>query len=131
MDQSIIAKRVSSVVTTGLGQVTPKRPQSATENQEDFRALLQQKISEDSKLTFSKHAANRVVERNVEISDDTINKLSEGVRLAQEKGLNDTLILVDSAAYIVNAKNGTVITTVPSEELKNNVFTNIDGTVIM
>lgn len=132
MDNSMLTKRISSVVTTGLGQIGIKQTQDgASQSHEIFRELLQQKISENSDLTFSKHAASRVLERNVEISDDSITRLSDGVKLAQEKGLNDTLILVDSTAYIVNAKSGTVITTVQNEEIKNNVFTNIEGTVIM
>ncbi|MFT3951829.1 MAG: hypothetical protein QM689_07810 [Oscillospiraceae bacterium] len=47
------------------------------------------------------------------------------------KGLDETLILVDSAAYVVSVKNGTVITSVGQDELKGNCFTNIDGTVII
>ena len=51
--------------------------------------------------------------------------------IASEKGLDDTLILVDKSAYIVSVKNNTVITTVSNEELVGNCFTNIEGTVIV
>ena len=51
--------------------------------------------------------------------------------MAREKGLNDTLILMDGSAFIVSAQNGTVITAMPSQELSGRVFTNIDGTVIL
>ena len=74
---------------------------------------------------------NRVIQRNIDLSDENLSRLNEGIRLAGEKGLDDTLILIDSAAYIVSVKNNMVITTVANEELQGNVFTNIDGTVVI
>lgn len=74
---------------------------------------------------------NRVMERNIDLSDENIERLNEGVKLAGEKGLDDTLILLDNAAFIVSVKNNTVITTVNKEEMTGNVFTNIDGTVVI
>lgn len=133
MDNSMLTKRISAAVT-GMQHVSSKPvtlPQKQQEIKQNFKNVLQQKIAENTDLTFSKHAVNRVMERNVEISPNSMMRLSEGVRLAQEKGLNDTLILVDTTAYIVNAKNGTVITTVNNDDLKGNVFTNIDGTVVV
>ena len=40
------------------------------------------------------------------------------------------MVLVDDMAFIVNVKSRTVVTAVKDEELKENVFTNIDGAVI-
>ena len=96
-----------------------------------FAEVLSNQIALNSNIEFSKHAINRVVERNIDISTSTIDRLNEGVRLAEEKGLNNTLILVDSTAFVVNVQNNKVITTVNQESLKGNVFTNIDGTVII
>ena len=67
----------------------------------------------------------------IEISRTGMERLEEGLRMAREKGLNDTLILMDGSAFIVSAQNGTVITAMPSQELNGRVFTNIDGTVIL
>ena len=96
-----------------------------------FAEVLSNQISQNSNIEFSRHAINRVVERNIDISTNTIDRLNEGVKLAEEKGLNNTLILVDSTAFVVNVQNNKVITTVNQESLKGNVFTNIDGTVII
>ena len=74
---------------------------------------------------------NRVMERNIDLSDENIERLNEGVKLAGEKGLDDTLILLDNAAFIVSVRNNTVITTVSRDEMTGNVFTNIDGTVVI
>ena len=133
MEQTMLTKRISAAVS-GMAQVgaRPIPQEQKTKSETDsFQKILQQKISANTDLTFSKHAVSRVMERNVDVSENSMLRLNEGVRLAQEKGLNDTLIMVDSTAYIVNAKNGTVITTINNEDLKGNVFTNIDGTVIM
>jgi flagellar operon protein len=57
--------------------------------------------------------------------------LNYGVQLATQKGLNEPLILVDRTAFVVNVSNNKVITTVNEDSLKGNVFTNIDGAVIV
>jgi flagellar operon protein len=50
---------------------------------------------------------------------------------ASKKGIQDSLILVDSLAFIVNVPNRTVVTAMDqTETTDNNVFTNIDGAVI-
>ena len=74
---------------------------------------------------------NRLMDRNIDLSDECLERLNEGVKLAGEKGLDDALILLDNAAFIVSARNNTVITAVSKSEMTGNVFTNIDGTVII
>ena len=58
-------------------------------------------------------------------------RLNDGIEIAAEKGSNETLVLVDKTAFVVSVKNRTVITTMSQEDLKGNIFTNIDSTVIM
>lgn len=95
-----------------------------------FRALLQEKLETGSNAAFTKHAVNRVMERKIDVSEQNLARLDEGLKLAQEKGLNEALILIDNNAYIVNAAQNRVIT-VDGEAQKGSVFTNIDGTVIV
>lgn len=95
-----------------------------------FQEILRQRMAESS-LSFSKHAVNRVVERNIQLNQTSMDRLHQGVRLAEEKGLQEPLILVGNTAFIVSVKNNTVITTVEPDELQGSVFTNIDGTVII
>jgi flagellar operon protein len=92
---------------------------------------LEAQLQQTSNVSFSKHAVNRAIQRNLDLSEDNIARLNEGVRLAKEKKLEDPLILVDRTAFLVNIRHHKVITTVDAEELKGNVFTNIDGTVII
>ena len=82
-------------------------------------------------LKFSKHASTRLQDRNIELSDSQIDRLSAGMQKANEKGINESLVLMDQMAFIVNVKNNTVITALNEQEIKENVFTNIDGAVIV
>lgn len=123
--------RFQAPIVTGFPQVkqnTNKNPQKL--EGKSFEEILGTQLNAKPSVEFTKHAASRVTQRNIDISPENIERLNEGVKLAEEKGLNDTLILVDKTAFIVNVKNNKVITTVNGEDLKGNVFTNIDGTVI-
>ena len=81
-------------------------------------------------LKFSKHAANRLHDRSIELTQDQMLRLNQGAKEASEKGIKDSLILIDQLAFIVNVPNNTVVTAMDQTETKNNVFTNIDGAVI-
>ncbi len=79
---------------------------------------------------FSKHAENRLSERNIELSDKVMGRLAAGMQAAGQKGINESLVMVDQLAFIVNVKNQTVITALDGNDPNGNVFTNIDGAVI-
>ena len=129
MDDLLIQRRMRMPVVTGVPTspeaVRSSQPQTGT----SFRDVLEQEAQKTTELSFSRHAAGRVAERGIEISRTGMERLEEGLRMAREKGLNDTLILMDGSAFIVSAQNGTVITAMPSQELNGRVFTNIDGTL--
>lgn len=101
-----------------------------------FQDILNQKKSEETAsdykdLKFSKHAAGRLVDRNIELTASQVERLSDGTRKAEQKGIKDSLVIVDQLAFIVNVPNNTVITAMDSSEAAQNIFTNIDGAVIM
>ncbi len=81
-----------------------------------------------SELVFSKHANERLQSRNIDLSESQLERLETGTRKAEQKGIKESLIMVDNLAFIVNVKNNTVITAVNNNEDK--VFSNIDGAVI-
>ena len=122
-------RKISSPIITGVPRTgTEKLDISLGSN--SFESVLKSQL-ESSGLNFSKHAVNRVMERNIDVSDNKMERLNAGVKIAREKGLDDTLILVGNSAYVVSIKNNTVITTVSDDDLKGNCFTNIEGTVIV
>ncbi|NLL07232.1 MAG: flagellar biosynthesis protein [Clostridiaceae bacterium] len=97
--------------------------------QNSFDDILKQKINETSDVKFSKHAQMRLETRNIKITDIQKQKISNALDKAEKKGVKDSLVMMDDIALVVNVKNRTVITAVNSNELKENVFTNIDGAV--
>ena len=94
-----------------------------------FKDILSQKSTGDVK--FSKHAVSRLNTRNIELTDDQMTRLNEGAAKASLKGIKESLVLVDSLAFIVNIPSNTVITAMDKGETNDNIFTNIDGAVIM
>lgn len=85
----------------------------------------------DEGLRFSKHATNRLADRSIILSDNQLGRLTEGARKAGEKGIKESLVMVDQLAFIVNVPNQTVITAMDQTQANENIFTNIDGAVIM
>lgn len=98
-----------------------------------FQGILQEKFQTqtDTSLKFSKHANERLSTRNINLTDEQMERLESGTRKAEEKGINESLVLVDQLAFIVNIRNNTVITAMEQGETTDNIFTNIDGAVII
>ena len=94
-----------------------------------FEEILQKQ--QTGEIKFSKHAANRLNDRNIELTSEQLERLSDGTRKAGEKGIRESLVLVDELAFIVNTGSNTVITAMDPAETKENIFTNIDGAVII
>lgn len=80
-------------------------------------------------LQFSKHANMRLNSRDINLTNDQMQRVEKGVLKAQEKGIRDSLVMVDDVALLVNVKSKTVITAIGSGG--ENVFTNIDGAVFV
>lgn len=97
----------------------------------DFKTLLQQQLQTKSEVTFSKHAMQRVADRQIDVSANMMQKLNDAVCKAKAKGVKDALVLNGDSMFIVNTMSNTVITALKGSEMKDNVFTNIDGTVII
>ena len=71
----------------------------------------------------------RLNDRNVSLSSEQIKRVESGINKASQKGINDSLVLVDDIALVVNVKNKVVITAMDSKN--DGIFTNIDGAVIV
>ena len=128
-------KHFSPIVTgtpgAGQGLYPPSTSTQTNDPSVSFADVLKNTIEKNSEVNFSNHAIKRAVDHNMDITDDELNRLNEGVRLASEKNLDDTLILVGEKAFVVSVKNNIVITTVNNNSIQGNVFTNINGAVIV
>jgi len=81
-------------------------------------------------VSFSNHAMQRVQRRGIDISPQTLHRLSEGVARAAGKGARDSVVFVSGTAFVVSVANRTVITAVDQGHMRDFVFTNIDSAVI-
>lgn len=109
-----------------------QKASAAPENGLSFQEILTQKREKaDTELKFSKHAANRLTDRNIRLTDEQMERLSDGTQKASAKGIKESLVIVDQLAFIVNIPNHTVVTAMEQSEAATNIFTNIDGAVIM
>ena len=97
-----------------------------------FTDILRSKQTQtDTELKFSKHAASRLANRQIDLTEEQMKRLEDGTKKASEKGIQESLVLIDQYAFIVSVKNHTVITAMEQNETDDNIFTNIDGAVIM
>ena len=96
-----------------------------------FGQIFSQRSIEETGLKFSKHASFRLSDRGIEITEEQMARLNEGATKAAQKGIKDSLVLVDDMAFIVNIPNKTVVTAMDKTETVENVFTHINGAVIM
>lgn len=98
-------------------------------SQASFKEVLSE--LQNPTLKISKHAQERIQQRDIHISDNDWNLIEEKVQEASYKGVTDSLVILQDAALIVSAKNKTVVTAMNIEEAKSQIFTNINGTIIM
>lgn len=102
-----------------------------------FGAIFQQELEKKAGqiggagVSFSKHAYARAEERGIAVDEGLLDKLTDSVERAQAKGATNILAFDAQRAFIINVPNGRVITTMSQQEMKENIFTNIDGAVLL
>lgn len=141
---NIDAKKIQTVggMSTDLGQTgriqKPSAGPSFADTLSGLDSIANKPVSNQNLATvdvnpvkFSNHAVERMMSRGIKFSQGDVSKLSEAVSRAAAKGSKDTLVLMNDSALIVNVKNKTVVTVMDKNALKENVFTNIDSTIVM
>ena len=120
---SSINKMASQIINQ---KSTNKNTSTGSEN--SFEKILNSTQESAESLKFSKHANERLANRNINLSAEQMERLENGTTKAREKGIQESLVMVDDLAFIVNVKNNTVITAM--NDKTDSIFTNIDGAVI-
>ncbi|MEI7988301.1 MAG: TIGR02530 family flagellar biosynthesis protein [Chloroflexota bacterium] len=87
-------------------------------------------VLQNTHLTFSKHAQNRLESRQIALNDNGLARLEAAVQKAEKRGGQDSLILMDDMAFIVNVKNRMVVTAMDASKRGEGVFTKIDSVVL-
>ena len=126
MDKSFFRPIQSQPITSQQIRV-PKSNQPKN----TFSLHLQQVIDTNNTLTISKHAKERLQQRGIHISDSRWENIQIKVNEAKKMGVRDSLVLLDNAALIISAKNNTVITAMDRQEASSQIFTNINGTIVL
>lgn len=132
---------VSGLKSTGLENLRstqmpmPQGPAGA-----EFKRALEQAVQATNapkampgagELKFSNHAVERMRSRGIQFQPDELKNIAAAVQKASAKGAKDTLVLSGENALIVSVKNNTVVTVMDRQAMKDNVFTNIDSTVVI
>ena len=123
---------IHAVGSNGLtGQVDARRTQNSGEGY--IGSVLQHELARTRirQVAFSKHALSRAEERGIEVTPTLLERLGDSVERAQAKGATNILALDQSLAFIVNVPNNRVITALSEAEMKDSIFTNIDGAVFL
>jgi len=106
-----------------------------TSGSESFSSILSAKLESEAQkartINFSKHALTRAEERGIELTPALVDRLTDSLDKAQEKGATNILALDQTRAFIINVPYGRVITTMSQEEMKDKIFTNIDSAVLL
>ena len=135
MEDIQFQKKYSAIVSPNY-EVNAEKTKSQQANSVDqsnsrFGQIFSQTIQQKQSLTFSKHALQRMDSRQIQVSPQLITQINQAVEKAKSKGIKDALILDGKTAFIVNVPSSTVVTTMSGQEMADNVFTNIDGAVIL
>jgi flagellar operon protein len=115
---------VPFIPIVGNEDVAPRRVGKEAANR--FDAIFKEELE---KVKFSNHALKRLESRNIQLGDNDLAKIQVAVEKAEAKGSKDSLVMMDSTAFIVNIPNRTVVTAIDVANSSENVFTNIDSVV--
>ncbi|HIJ94433.1 MAG TPA: flagellar protein [Desulfuromonadales bacterium] len=95
-----------------------------------FAQVLDQKMPAQA-VKFSQHAQDRLKARNINFSASDLANLEGAVSSVAQKGGKESLVMMGDAALVVSVINRTVVTALDKQQMKGNVFTNIDSAVII
>ncbi len=110
----------------------------------EFKSLLEKNLDKSSAsptapalapkengIQFSTHALRRLQERNLAFDKEEYSKLQTALDKLKTKGGQDSLVITDKAAYILDVSKSTVVTAMDKASMSENVFTKIDSTILM
>jgi flagellar operon protein len=95
------------------------------------RNNFSEELAKVCQLNVSKHAQERLFSRGIALSDSKMTELSQAIDKAAARGSKETLILDDSAAYVVSVPNRTIITAFGRDNLREGVITSIDSAIVL
>lgn len=96
-----------------------------------FDKVLFAELDKTPGLKMSAHAERRLIERNVTLNLEDMQKIEGAVQKAASKGARESLVIYGDLALVASVKNKTIITAMEGKDMKEHIFTNIDSAVII
>ena len=117
-----------------MAEVISKRKKqdvNATYDGPSFTEILSRQQSIDELVADRTSGVAYGLKFTIRLTDEQMIRLEEGTKKAYSKGIKESLVLVDNLAFIVNTDKKTVITAIDQNSSDDNIYTNIDGAVVM
>lgn len=102
-----------------------------TVRQGGFIAEFEAALGKPAPVRFSRHAAERIQARGIQLTSHELERLSAAVEKAGAKGARGSLVVSGALAYLVDVPERTVITALSGDQVHGQVFTNIDSAVVI
>jgi flagellar operon protein len=109
----------------------PGSQTSKSSKKQAFDELLKNEITKNSDVKFSKHAEERLKDRQITLTNQERIMINNAVDKMAQKGAKESLLLLNDMALLVSVKNRTVITALDQSTNNDKVFTNIDSAAIL
>ncbi|WP_100373199.1 TIGR02530 family flagellar biosynthesis protein [Bacillus sp. FJAT-45037] len=127
MNKGTHISSVQSLPKPFVKKVSPQQSQP----KRSFQTVLTEQLKGKTDLKMSKHATERMNQRGIEFDQQKWQTITDKVAEAKQKGVTESLVITNDATLLVSAKNSTVITVLDREEAKSQIFTNINGTIVI
>lgn len=122
-------QQIAARVTPGA--LPPGTPGAAPRDGSAFADLLARAERQPPGLTVSAHAAQRLAEREIALTDALRDQIGAALTTLDAKGSQDALLVGADAAFVVNVPNRTVVTALAPAEMRDRVVTQIDSALIL
>jgi flagellar operon protein len=124
----------AALLPPGLAPASAPAPAAGATDAAHARALtgpaFGELLARTHSVSFSRHALERLQRRGIELGEQQLDRLGDGVDRAAGKGSRASVVFVDGTAFVVAVPKRTVVTAVDPEHMREQVFTNIDSAVI-
>jgi flagellar operon protein len=131
IQRSVLLSQLNKVDPAGRAQTPNSQKIEKPLEGASFDEVLGNQYGRTSSIQFSKHAAKRLQSRQIEMTPSDQAKLENAFGSLEKKGARDSLVLMGDKAFIVNVPSKTVVTALSKEQMKEQVFTNIDSTMLV
>ncbi|MBN2221491.1 MAG: hypothetical protein JW708_04730 [Vallitaleaceae bacterium] len=131
--QNQMTKNIQQIQSTSTNHVAKSVSKQNQIGANSFQGILNQQLQQNltSELRFSKHASMRLESRDINLNQEQLQRIQQGLESARSKGIKESLMVMDNIALVVNVDHSTVITALETKDTINHVFTNIDGAVFV